>query len=89
MLKVKSSENNIKYNKKCDILYITLDTSEEFFGQENEEGIVLNYDFQSKKLVGIDIWDFEMRMKNNEPILLPPNVKFDFSDIRKNIIGYV
>lgn len=66
-----------------DMLSIKLDESSNFYGHEDEMGIVLNYDFDSKKLVGIDIWDFKYRLENKAEILLP--IEVSLVDIYKSL----
>jgi hypothetical protein len=76
MLKVKDNKLNYdyEYNSTLDLLYINIDYSDDSYGDEENRGIVLNYDFKTDKLVSIDIWDFEYRIENNKPIPLPITV---------------
>lgn len=61
----------INYNEKYDILYIRFMEDDESYGKEIDDGIVLNYNFNTNQLTGIDIWDFKQRIKGKENIDLP------------------
>ena len=63
-----------EYNSALDILYLMLDKTEESYGHEDDYGVVLNYDYATKKLVGIDIWDFKERFQEDKQIPLPIEV---------------
>ncbi|MBA1335910.1 MAG: hypothetical protein HPY66_1728 [Firmicutes bacterium] len=68
---------NYEYNPMFDILYIKLCDTDESYGHEDDYGIVLNYDLNTKKLVGVDIWDFKRRIKQKEKISLPIDIDLD------------
>lgn len=66
-----NQEFKIEYNSMYDILYIRFGDDQDTYGKEVDEGIVLNYDYNSNSLVGIDIWDFKQRVSNKESIPIP------------------
>ena len=51
----------INYNEILDILYIQIKKCNHSY-EEEKQGIVLNYDMNTKELVGIDIWNFSHRI---------------------------
>ena len=78
-----SQNINYEYNQMFDILYIKLDDTKDSYGHEDEYGIVLNYDYETKKLVGVDIWNFKRRFEQKEKILLP--MEIDLGKIYKAV----
>lgn len=76
---------NYEYNRMFDVLYIRIGKSNDSYGHEDDYGTVLNYDYATKKLVGVDIWDFKRRIERKEKITLP--VKIDLKKIYKSIIN--
>ena len=68
---------NYEYNIAFDILYIKFEDTEDSYGHEEDYGVVLNYDYQTKKLVGVDIWDFKRRIEQKENIILPFEIDVD------------
>jgi len=78
-----TTQINYEYNSMFDILYIKLENSNDSYGHEDDCGIVLNYDFKTKNLVRIDIWDFKFRIQNNEEISLP--IFIDLHEIYKSL----
>jgi len=76
---------NYEYNDVLDVLYITLETSDDSYGHEDDYGIVLNYDFCTKKLVGVDIWDFKKKIKDNKEIPLP--LEIDLKNIYSSLLN--
>lgn len=73
MLKLK---NNYEYNSMLDILYITIKESGESYAHEDELGTVLNYDYETKELVGIEIWDFKAKMFKGKKINISYDIDF-------------
>lgn len=78
-----NQEFNIEYNSAYDILYIRFGDNKDTYGKEIDDGIVLKYDCISNGLVGIDIWDFKLRVNNNEKIPIP--IFLDLSTVYKNL----
>lgn len=76
MLNVKNKVN-FEYNSMYDILYIKLEETSDSYGDEEIRGIIINYDYDTDKIVGADIWGFKRRMKNHEVIKLPVDVDLD------------
>jgi len=79
------SNPNYKYNAMFDILYLRLADSDNSYGHEDENGVIINYDYDTKRAVGADIWDFKRRISNKKPIVLPFQVDLHsiFSEINK------
>ena len=73
MLSIKNRVN-FEYNSMYDILYIKLDESDYSYGDEEINGIVVNFDYNTDKVIGADIWDFKLKMQRNESIPLPFDV---------------
>ncbi|MGE5527903.1 MAG: DUF2283 domain-containing protein [Patescibacteria group bacterium] len=67
----KNSNLKYEYNKDLDVLYITLESSKDSYGHEDDYGVILNYDYATKQLVGVDIWDFRSKIEKNVIIPLP------------------
>lgn len=57
-----------------DVLYIKLKECSDSYGDEENPGIVLNYNYETDELVGIDIWDFKCKILKNQKIKLPLDI---------------
>jgi uncharacterized protein YuzE len=68
---------SIEYNSMYDILYVRIKESSDTYGDEKIPGIVLNYDYETDEIVGFDIWDFKLRMRNKEHIILPAQIELE------------
>jgi uncharacterized protein YuzE len=66
----------IEYNREYDILYIRLKDSYDSYVEERTKGILVNRDFETDEIVGVDIWNFSKRILNNEPLPTPINVDY-------------
>lgn len=67
----------VEYNDAYDVLYITLKNSYGSYVEERVKGILINHDFITDEIVGIEIWDFKKRIENKEEVLTPFPVDFD------------
>lgn len=77
-------KNNVQYNAMFDILYITIEDSPNSYGHEDDYGVVINYDYNTKKIVGFDIWDFKFKMEHEKQISLP--IQIDLKQIYHDIV---
>jgi uncharacterized protein YuzE len=68
--------NNIKYeyNSMYDILYLKIKDCYDSYADEKNLGVVINYDYKTDEMVGIDIWSFKKKIENNTNINLPFNI---------------
>lgn len=73
------SNLRFNYDKKNDILYISIGAPKPSYGDELEEGIVIRKDFTTDEITGITIFDFRKRLENNDTHLehlpLPERLK--------------
>ena len=76
---------NIEYNSAYDILYVRFGDNKDTYGKEIDDGIVLKYDCDTNNLVGIDIWDFKLRVNNAEKIPIP--IPLDLNSVYKDLIN--
>ena len=67
----KKNSMKIEYNKMYDILYVNLKDCYDSYVEEREQGILINHDFKTNEIIGIEIWDFKKRIENNEKFTIP------------------
>lgn len=53
------------YDSKYDVLYVSIVPNEPAIGVEDDEGIVIRRSRQTGKFVGVTIFDFKKRWRNN------------------------
>lgn len=80
-----NQSSKITYNSSYDILHIRFGNNSHTYGKEIDDGIVLKYDIESDILVGIDIWDFKLRLNGKEEIDLP--IDIDLHSIYENLLN--
>ncbi len=68
---LRQNNMSIEYNEKYDILYVTLKECPDSFVDEKHRGVLINLDYKTREIVGLDIWNFKKRMLNNEDVPLP------------------
>lgn len=71
---------NINYDKKNDILYISIGEPVPSISEEQEEGIVIRRNMITNAISGVTILDYKERINRNEKIKLPNCI--DISSIR-------
>ena len=78
--------SNLKFNydKKHDILYISIGNPVPSYGDEELEGIILRRDMVTDELTGITILDFMKRLSKNDNSLNAIPIKIDYSSIVNN-----
>ena len=69
------------YDKKHDILYISIGTPKSSYGEEEIEGIILRKDMNTDELNGITIIDFMKRLTSKDNNLNNLPIKLDFTEL--------
>jgi uncharacterized protein YuzE len=53
------------YDSKYDVLYVSVVPNEPAIGREDNDGIVIRKSRKTGEFVGVTIFDFKKRLKNN------------------------
>lgn len=70
-------KNNINYDSKNDVLYISFGDPRPSYAETYDDGIYVRYDMDTDELSGITIVDFTKRAKELKDLHLPGNINFD------------
>ncbi len=76
---------SINYDKKNDILYISLGEPLPSYGDEKYDGIVFRYSFIDERLTGFTILDFKKRLSEDYFSSIDFLVNLDFEKIEEHI----
>jgi hypothetical protein len=81
-----SKPNFLDYDKKYDILYIGLGDRSNSFGDEASDDLTVMRSSETNEIVGLIVWDFGNKYRNNALPAWPEDVKIDVaSDILPQI----
>lgn len=69
---------NINYDKRHDVLYARMPSSEECYGDENDNGIVTFLGIDTDEIKGVAIYDFARRLRLNTLSAKDLPIPFDF-----------
>lgn len=58
---------SFSYDKKADVLYLSVGKPRKSISREVEDGILLRFDPKSKEVTGLTIMDFESRFQKAKP----------------------
>lgn len=70
---------NLSLDRKNDILYIKINSTNNSYGDETENGVVILKDLEDDNITGITIFDFVKRYKENriKDLKLPIHIDFN------------
>lgn len=71
---------NLNYDKKFDVLYISIGDPKQSYGEENTPGLVILKDIITNEITGVTIFDFKKRLNENTLKDLDLPIKIDFSN---------
>ncbi|MDR2180006.1 MAG: DUF2283 domain-containing protein [Synergistaceae bacterium] len=69
--------NFLDYDKKYDILYIGFGDRSNSFGDEADTDFTIMRDFATNKIVGLIVWGFGSKYKNNTLPAWPKEIEID------------
>ena len=58
---------SFSYDKKADVLYLSVGKPKKSISREVEDGVLLRFDSKSKEVTGLTIMDFESRFQKAKP----------------------
>ena len=64
-------EFTIEYNDAYDVLYIKIKNSYDTYVEERHKGILINHDYKTDEITGLEIWDFKRRIEKKEKMETP------------------
>jgi hypothetical protein len=67
----------LNYDKKYDLLYIGFGDRSNSFGDEANADFTIMRDFTTNKIVGLIVWDFGNKYKNNVLPAWPEGIEID------------
>lgn len=70
---------NLNLDRKNDILYIKINSTNNSYGDETENGVVILKDLEDDNVTGITIFDFIKRYKENKIKDLNLPIQIDFN----------
>lgn len=76
----------INYDKKFDVLYVTIGEPKPSYGDEETPGLVILKDINTDEITGVTIFDFKKRLENNMIDELNIPIKLDIDHCISSII---
>jgi uncharacterized protein YuzE len=76
MVKQKTDQLTVSYDKSADVLYITEGKPREAIGEMMNDGIIVRRDAKTKKIFGFTIVDFTDHFSGNKPQRIPLKAHF-------------
>ena len=76
MVKQKTDQLTVSYDKDADVLYITEGKPREAIGEMMDDGVIVRRDINSKKIFGFTIVDFMEHFAGNKPQRIPLKAHF-------------
>ncbi len=69
---------SLNYDKKFDVLYISIGEPKPSYGDESIDGIVILHSIANDDVTGVTIFDFKKRLNENslKDLNLPINIDF-------------
>ncbi|MFA5306941.1 MAG: DUF2283 domain-containing protein [Candidatus Babeliales bacterium] len=74
---------SLNYDKKHDILYISIGTPKPSYGEEDTPGIVVLKDMSTNEITGITIFDFMDRINKNTISDINFPISIDFKEVTR------
>ena len=69
---------SLNYDKKHDVLYISIGAPKPSYGDEEKSGVVILRDINTDEITGITIFDFKKRLESNSLNVLDLPINIDF-----------
>lgn len=73
-----SKKMSFSYDKKADVLYLSVGKPKKSISREIEDGILLRVDSKTKQITGLTIIDFESRFQKAKPKSIDINLEAHF-----------
>jgi len=71
---------NLNLDRKNDILYLGISNTDNSYGSEIANGLIILHDIQTDDITGITIFDFLKRYREGTLNKLPLPIKIDFKE---------
>ena len=76
MVKQKTDQLTVSYDKEADVLYITEGKPREAIGEMMDDGLIVRKDPKTKEIIGFTIVDFTEHFNTSKPQRIPIRVRF-------------